>query len=771
MISDIDRALELHRAGRLEEAEVLYRRVLQVQPEHPDALHLLGVLTAQRGDCEAAVKLFQWAIQIRSQVADYHNSLGEALRALGKSDAAVIAYRQALTLNSNHREARYNLANALQGQGNLEAAIAAYRQVLTLAPDDAAAHNNLALALQAQGELGEALTHFQRARALDPQSAEICYNLGNALKADKQPAKAIGAYRHALALKPDYPEACNNLGIVLQLEGALAEAISAFQQAIALNPDYPEAYDNLGNALQMQDNQELAVACYRQAIALKPHYSAAYSNLGTALKTQDKLTEAIAAYRQSLALSPDVGDTHFNLGNALVAQGKLEEATASYRRALELSPEFADAYSNLLLALHYDANADPDVLQSEHRRWAKQHAPTPATVGQSHTNDPNPERRLRIGYVSPDFRAHSVAFFIEPILTHHDRQCFEVFCYANVSDGDGVTARLRNVADHWTDIVLMSDADVAAQIRRDQVDILVDLAGHTGGNRLCVFAEKPAPVQVTYLGYPNTTGLTAIDYRLTDALADPPGDTDSSCSETLVRLPEGFLCYQVPIDCPPTTSLPALTTGYVTFGSFNNVIKVNAAVVALWARILGALPQAQLLLKARALAYAEGRGRLQGLFEQHGVSPDRIEMIPWIKGHAEHQETYGRVDIALDPFPYNGTTTTCEALWMGVPVITLAGTTHAGRVGVSLLTHAGLPELIVASPEAYVALAVELANDLPRLQGLRESLRARLAASPLCDAEGFTRALEAAYRGMWLDWCRKKRTPVSESDVSGDARN
>jgi protein O-GlcNAc transferase len=258
---------------------------------------------------------------------------------------------------------------------------------------------------------------------------------------------------------------------------------------------------------------------------------------------------------------------------------------------------------------------------------------------------------------------------------------------------------------------------------------------------------------VTYLGYPNTTGLATIDYRLTDALADPPGDTDSSCSEALVRLPQGFLCYQMPKDGPPTTSLPALAAGYITFGSFNNVSKVNAAVVTLWARVLRALPEAQLLLKARALADTHSRRRLVRLFEQHGVSSDRIETMPWIKGQTEHQSAYGRVDIALDPFPYNGTTTTCEALWMGVPVITLAGTTHAGRVGVSLLTQVGLPELVAASPEHYVSLALELAHDLSRLQGLRHGLRERLAASALCDAQRFTQTLEAAYREMWIKHC------------------
>lgn len=754
-MTEIDQAVAHHRAGHLAEAEALYRQILQTQPHQPDALHLLGMLAAQSERLDEGLRLIERAIALAPGRADYLNSRGEVLRALGRLDEAAGVYRQALTLKPDHLAAQLNLANVLQGQGHLQAAIAAYRQALSLGPNDAAVHNNLGIALQASGKLAEALVHFQRARAANPQSAEICFNLGNALKAEKQPSQAIAAYRNALALKPDYPEAWNNLGTALELEGAFTEAISAYQQAITHKPDYAEAYNNLGNMLWTQGDQDLAIGCFQQALAFKPDFAEAHSNLGTAFKRQNRLTEATAAHQRSLALAPDAAYTHLNLGNALLAQGKIEEAIAHYRRAVELKTDFAEAHSSVLLALHYDAGVDPSLMLTEHRRWAQHHALPAATLIQPHANDPDRERRLRIGYVSPDFRAHSVAFFIAPILTRHDRQRGEVFCYANVRHADNVTARLRDAADHWRDIAFMSDAEVVTQIRKDRIDILVDLAGHTAHNRLCLFARKPAPIQVTYLGYPNTTGLSTMDYRLTDALADPPGKTEAFYSEELIGLPQGFLCYQPSVESPPVGRLPAPSAGYVTFASFNNATKVNQEVVRSWAGILEAVPDSRLILKASAFADEEARERLIAHFLAQGVGRQRLELIAWVSSSFKHLHHYHRVDIALDPFPYNGTTTTCEALWMGVPVITLAGETHAGRVGVSLLTRAGLPELIAESPEDYVKIAVTLASDLKRLTDLRQGLRERLQRSPLMDAAGFTRSLEQAYREMWRKYCEK----------------
>jgi protein O-GlcNAc transferase len=437
----------------------------------------------------------------------------------------------------------------------------------------------------------------------------------------------------------------------------------------------------------------------------------------------------------------------------LQAQGDLDAAVTAYRQALTLDPDFADAHSNLLLCLHYRPDVDAAELFAEHQRWGEQHGAPLAAMIATHANARDPKRRLRIGYVSPDFRAHSVSHFIAPVLAHHERRHFEVYCYYNAHQVDATTERLKGLADHWRNIAHLTDAEVAALIGQDGIDILVDLAGHTAHNRLLLFARKPAPIQVTYLGYPDTTGLATIDYRLTDALTDPPGASERFHTEALVRLSQGFLTYQPSAESPPVNALPTLGGDQITFGSFNNAAKLNTAVIALWAQILRALPHAHLILKAAQLGDADTAERFRQRFAEHAIAPERLQILGAFASEGDHLKAYHGIDIALDPFPYNGTTTTCEALWMGVPVITLAGQTHAGRVGLSVLTQAGLSELITPTPEAYVERAIELAKDLPRLQALRQGLRARLAASALCDAHGFTQALETAYREMWERYC------------------
>ena len=346
-----------------------------------------------------------------------------------------------------------------------------------------------------------------------------------------------------------------------------------------------------------------------------------------------------------------------------------------------------------------------------------------------------------------------MAFFVEPLLKGHDRQAVEVFCYAEVTRPDTVTAHLQGLADHWLVTVGLSDEELAERIRADGIDILVDLAGHTAKNRLRVFARKPAPVQVTWLGYPNTTGLEAIDYRLVDAVTDPVGEADAWASETLVRLEGGFLCYGGVKDAPEPTVPPCLKTGTVTFGSFNNPAKVSAATFDAWATLLSRLPQARLLLKGKPFADAATRALFLARLGERGVAAERVELVAWLPGAAAHLALYHRVDIALDPFPYNGTTTTCEALWMGVPVVTLRGDRHAGRVGASLLSQIGLTDLIANSVEEYVAIALALAGNPGHLHELRRSLRSRMAASSLCDGRAFARKMEAAFRTMWQVWC------------------
>ena len=416
-------------------------------------------------------------------------------------------------------------------------------------------------------------------------------------------------------------------------------------------------------------------------------------------------------------------------------------------------PDFAAAHSNLVFSMNYDAAATQQTIFAESRAWHESHAAALGRRAPGHANARDPERRLRVGYVSPDFREHSVAYFLEPLIAAHDRAAFEVFCYAQVARPDQRTERFRGLADTWRSTVGMTDADLATAVREDRIDILVDLAGHTGGNRLLAFDRRPAPVQLSWLGYPNTTGTEAIDARLTDAIADPPGPSDALHSETLVRLPNGFLCYAPTADAPAIGAPPARSTGHVTFGSFNALAKITPAVVAAWARILLGVPGSRLVIKSGPLADAATRARYLEMLAAAGVDAGRVDLRAWIDARSGHLGAYANIDIGLDPFPYNGTTTTCEALWMGVPVVTLAGDRHAGRVGASLLTRIGLAELVADTTDGYVETAVHFAGDLDGLPARRLALRDRMMSSPLCDAAGFARDVEAAYRAMWRRWC------------------
>ncbi|KPK24820.1 MAG: hypothetical protein AMJ61_13290 [Desulfobacterales bacterium SG8_35_2] len=579
--------------------------------------------------------------------------------------------------------------------------------------------------------------------------------MGNILKDQGKLDEAVKSYRRALSLKPDYAEAHYNLGNALRDQGKLNEAVNSYRQVLILKPDYAEACINLGNVFKDQGRLDEAVTSYRRALSLKPDYAEAHYNLGTVLKDQGKLEGAVASYRRALSLKPDYAEAHNNLGNALKDQGKLEEAIASYRQALVLKHDYLEVHSNLLFCLNYKADVSQKEIYNESQQWNERFVPLFQTDRIKHTNSLNPDRRLRIGYVSPDFRSHSVAFFIEPVIRAHNREKVEVFCYANVRKPDKVTQRLQLEVNNWCSIVGIEHEAVAELIQKDGIDILVDLAGHSSDNSLPVFARKPAPVQVTWLGYPNTTGLKTMDYRFTDAIADPPGDDGRLHSEQLIRLEHGFLCYQPLASAPEVCSLPCLEQGYITFGSFNNLTKVTPDVIRVWAGILQAVPDSRLLLKAKQLSDDQTRIHFDKMFAREGIAPERLEMHSRLLKQEDHLGLYSRVDIGLDPFPYNGTTTTCEALWLGVPVITLLGNRHAGRVGASILHRLGLGELVASSAEKYIELARVLTRDRKRLQKMRSSLRSRMQQSELMNSRRFTRHLEDVYCQIWREYCAK----------------
>ncbi len=791
-MASIDEALSAavrhHESGRLSDAEQMYRQILAVQPHQPDALHLLGVVALQNGQSELAVDYIARAIGIQGSQAVYHHHLGRAYQALGRHDDARASLGQALRLNpdlapahfqlgmlehdagrcttaAEHYEralrlqpelieARVKLADALVALGRLDEAVAAYRATLRGRPDCIEALHNMGAALVDLERCQEAVECLQRVIALQPGLAEGHYSLGRAWKGLGQRADAIACFQRALEVRPDFALAQYTLANTLYEQDDLESAAAAYRKALSMEPNDADTLANYGKVLHRLGNTEEALEFYNRAIQRKPDLAVAHFNRAVLFNELGQPDEALELSRAALAFDPNPARLYGNIAVALHFQGRAAEAIEYYRRAVAVGGGSAPGHSNLLFALNFSPDYDAPTIFAEHLAWAARHAePLTALAGQ-HSNDPTPERRLRIGYVSAHFKHHAVNYFTEPILLAHDHDQFEIYCYSDVAQPDAITERIQAAADVWHPTARASAEEIVQMVRDDRIDILVDLAGHIGGNRLLVFARKPAPIQVTYIGYQNTTGMTAMDYRLTDERADPPGLTDRYYTERLVRLPRAFFCYKPLDEAPKVTPLPARDAGFVTFGSFNNLIKVTPQVIATWHEILARVPRSRLLVLANRGGYVERR--LHELAAARGIDPTRIELFDKCAS-ADYLRLQQRADIALDPFPFNGHTTTCDSIWMGLPVVMVEGGMYASRFGGSVLANVGLEDLIARKPSQYVDIAVALASDFERLTDLRLNLRARMAASPLLDHQGFTRNLESAYRRMWLDWCATRQ--------------
>jgi predicted O-linked N-acetylglucosamine transferase (SPINDLY family) len=557
-------------------------------------------------------------------------------------------------------------------------------------------------------------------------------------------AAAERGYRELLQQTPEHADSLHLLGVVALQTGNVEAAYALVQRAVALRPDSPVCRTNLGQVLERLGRDDEAIRCYEAALELDPAYAEAHNNLGLAYARRDRLADADAHYLQAIALAPDYAEPHTNRGNLLKERGELDAAISCYRRAVELRPDLSALHSNLLLALHYHPGYSPADLQREHAVWAQRHVAPLVATRPRHDNGREPERRLRVGYVSPDFREHAVARFVSPLFREHDRSQVEVFAYSDVATADPVTSALRKRANHWRDVASLGNDELAAAVRSDGIDVLVDLAAHSGGNRLLLFARKPAPVQITYLAYCSTTGVDAIDYRITDRVLDPPGEWNGYTEASLV-LPHCYWCYAAPPVRPATTR----AAGPPTFGCLNNFAKVSDVTLSLWMRLLQQVPEARLKLYARTEAH---RGRVRRAMQNAGVEESRAEFVGR-QSLADYLLTYRDIDVALDPYPYGGGTTSCDALWMGVPVVSLAGRTAVSRAGATLLAQTGLERLVARSEEQYVELAASLLRDAHELAALRGELRARVESSPLMDAPRFARDFEAALRTAWRAWC------------------
>lgn len=757
----------LQELGRLDEAEAGYRRALQIDPGYADAYLNLGVTLNKLGRLDEAEQNLRHALQFRPDSAEAHSNLGATLQAQGRLDEAEPSCRRALQLQPDNAMAHNNLGITLQGLERLDEAEASYLRALQIDPGYAEAHGNLGNMLQEQGRLDEAEASFRQALQRNPDDAQSHNNLGVTLQEMGRLNEADAHFQMALLINPDDARAHDNRGNLLCYLERLKEAEASFRKALQVAPEEARIHANLGRFLRRLGRLEEAEASFRQALAISPDDVKTYNHLGLTLQDLGQLDQAEACFRRVLQHTPDHAGTLSNLGQILLSVGRLEEAEAHFRQALQIKPDFAPLYSNLLYYLTLSATADAQSVFSEHARFGEQFEPALKTQWPAHAHLRDPDRRLQIGFVSADFFNHAVATFIEPVLTHlSNHPKLSLHAYYNNVVNDAVMQRLRGHFAHWHPIADLSDAELAEKIHADGIDILIDLSGHTAGNRLLTFARKPAPVQASWIGYPGTTGLKSMDYFLADRFFLPPGQFDAQFTEKIVYLPANSP-YLPTKDAPSANRLPALSNGYFTFGSFSRPNKLSPVVIAVWAQLLRALPDSRMLLGGMP-----EDGNCETLikwFETEGVIRERLSFHVRC-GMESYLNLHQQVDICLDTFPYNGGTTTLHSLWMGVPTLTLAGSTAAGRSGASILGHAGLESFVAHDAADFLEKGLFWTGNLATLSNIRAGLRERFAKSTRGQPAVVAAGVERALRMMWQCWCADlpaESFEVSLQDING----
>jgi predicted O-linked N-acetylglucosamine transferase (SPINDLY family) len=729
---------QLFRAGQCAEMQQLCAAILEVAPQTSEAHRFLSLAACVVGDWPLAENHVRQAIAIAPRDPIAHDNLSVYLLRQGRSFEAEEAARDAIGFNPNVASAWHNLALALSVQRRRDEAEAALRHALQLDPNNSMGFNDLASILCDLGRIAEAEQCLHQALRLAPDFALAQENL---------------ARLQSLPVSRESAASLNNQGVELLALGRFREAEQLFRRALPLDPQLPELYFNLARARQGQGDFAEAESHYRQAATLRPEWDKAHFAIGDACFHRHHLADAEVALRQGLRLNPQHAQGWSELGNLLNVQGRLEDSLVVLRQGLALNPDHASSHSILLLTTQYAPDVSLESLAQSHADWDQQHGQPLRSTWRGFANSRQPQRQLRLGFVSGDFSCHPVGFFLAPVLERLPRHDCLTVCYSNHGKVDSQTERLRSAANLWRDVVTLGDEPLAELIRADQIDLLFDLSGHTGHNRLLTFARRAAPVQLTWAGYVGTTGLAAMDYLIADRYHIPPG-WEEFYREKVIRLPEGYLCYEPPSYAPEVGPLPALAAGHVTFGCFNNTAKINAQVIAVWAEILRQVAGSRLVLKYHWLNDASVRRRLLERFIAAGVDPQRLDLLG-SSVHVQHLAQLERLDLALDPFPYAGGLSACEACWMGVPVVCWPGKTFASRHSLSHLSNIGLLETIAESSADYVARAVSLAQDLPRLSEIRGSLRQQMAKSSLCDGERFTRDFVTALRDVWGRWCEE----------------
>ena len=779
--------------GAFNEAYANYASVLAVDPGHVHALRAVGFLYQTHGMLTEAAESYRGALVVepndtvtRRRLAAALTDLGTRVKLLGSPARAIVHYREASAVDEAYAPTMYNLGVVFSELGRHDDALECYGKATELDSAHADAHCNIGVLLKARGDLAGAIASYEACLRANPNHQLGRGNLSialrdhaTAIKNEGDVAGAIRTYERALTFDPNSAESMYNLGVAQAEIGEIDRAIISYETTLKLRPQCAEAWNNLGVLHREKNNVERAVECYVRAVSINPNFAQPLNNIGILYTMQGQARAALEALQRAVAADPTYAVAQNNLGVLLRDTGDIPEALEAYRACAALEPNNRNATQNYLLGLNYVQPGESEEVCAAHLAWGERFRETVGKPLPEREFDPETDpgagaavgsrRRLVVGYVSPDLYTHSVSYFASAPLTHHDPNRVRMIVYSATPREDAQTALLReavaNAGGEWKECSNDSERSLAETIRADGVDVLVELTGHTANNRLGALALRPAPVQVTWIGYPNTTGMREVDYRLTDAVADPP-ETTQTHAESLVRLPGCFLCYAPSADAPEVAPAPCLTAGFVTFGCFNTLAKVTPTVRRLWGRLLAAVPNSRLLVKAKPFACQTIQRRFLASMEAEGVESWRVDLSPLAGDTAHHLSMYGMVDIALDTFPYAGTTTTCEAMYMGVPVVTLRGGCHAHNVGASLARAADVTEPCVAANEdEYVAKCVRLASDATALATLREGMRARMTRGELCDGAGFTRGLEETFARLFRKWCEEK------TRADGDGRS
>jgi predicted O-linked N-acetylglucosamine transferase (SPINDLY family) len=771
-------AFARHQAGDLQGAAAGYQEVLAEQPTHSDALHLLGVAAHQLGDPYSAVQLIESSLSVNIVNPDAASNLGNARLACGDAEGAEFAYRQALRLNAQHADAQYNLANLLQQMERYEEALEAFDAASVLCPAVPAIYFNRANLLQALERWTEAIADYDRVAALNPQFPSLHTNRGAAFANADRWEEALTAFQAAVEQAPDDANGLHNLGCVLNRLGREKEAAAPLQRAYELQSDNrdtrrqliraflkkdmpkarelaemataqadPEAEDwYLTGAVRHAHGQpKLAIEAFEIALALDPDLVLGSHHLASAYSEEGRLDDAVACYEEVLKRIPNQGDIYVNLGLAMKDRGEVTAAIATMREGIARTDD-AESHSNLIFTLCYSNELTSDEIYRDSVAWAERHTPV---VPPAPPLRPREGRKIRVGYLSADFHNHPAGYLYQALFPLHDRERFEIVVYANQTVGDEVTAEIFASADKWHMVKHHSDEELAQRVRDDEIDIFIDLLGHTNNHRLKAFGLRPAPIQATWIGYFGTTGMRQMDYILCDQYAVPPAE-ERYYTERPARLPGCMYVFQPPKVDVVVNELPMVKNGYPTFGCFNNTAKITEEVVALWCEVLREIPEARMVLNRWPFSTPSVRERYYAMFEANGIDRARVDIVA-TKGRKAYFESYHGVDVMLDTFPFGGGTTTSEALWMGVPVVSLPADRLVGHMTETVVRAVGLPEILVTDREGYVAMAKSLVADTDQLAEMRTRLRAQVESSPLCDLPAFTRELESTFEWMLED--------------------